>query len=96
MPHCQSLWRTFQPRSVSWFTCVSVPETAPKFRSLPVSWAHSPLRSKFMMSQSMILLSRRGSPTGNVRSFQLRDATRTMRAAGLLLVYSLSFVAESR
>jgi hypothetical protein len=65
-----------------------VPETPPKFRSLPVTARHSPLASKFMMSQSTTLLL--------LVSVQLREAVRTIRAAGLLLVYSLSLVAESR
>jgi hypothetical protein len=60
----------------------------PKFSASPVSAAHSPFWAKFMMSQSMTLLV--------FVSCQLRAARRTMRAAGLLLVYSLSFVAASR
>ena len=73
-----------------------LPETWPKFRVVAGRRRALAVGAKFMMSQSMTLLSRRGSPTGKVRSSQLRVAVRTMRAAGLLLVYSLSFVAESR
>jgi hypothetical protein len=55
---------------------------------LPVIAAHSPFWAKFMMSQLMTL-SLFVSP-------QFREAVRTKRAAGLLLVYSLSFVAAAR
>ena len=41
-----------------------LPDAWPKFTESPVTCGHSPLSAKFMMSQSMTLLSRRGSPTG--------------------------------
>ena len=69
-------------------TCERLPDTVPKFRASPVNAAHSPFWAKFMMSQSMTLLP--------LVSCQFRAAVRTMRTAGLLLVYSLSFVAASR
>ena len=65
-----------------------LPDTAPKLTASPVNAAHSPFAARFMMSQSMTLLP--------LVSPQFREAMRTMRVAGLLLVSSLSFVAESR
>src|ERR671913_2199246 len=54
MLHCQSWSRTPHPLSVSWFTCVMLPESPPKFRLLPVSAAHSPLSVRMARLHSTI------------------------------------------
>src|SRR5688572_1503649 len=87
-PHCQSFSRTPQPVSVSAFVPVVTAPWPPKFRLLPVSAAHSPLRVRTSRLQSTTLSL---SPSVQPRSYVLTD-----RFAGLLRVYALSLVAASR
>src|SRR5436189_2549791 len=90
---CVSPGRTPQPLSTAGSTCEAEPEL-PKLRLLPVTAAHSPLRSGFSRLQST---TRSPLPPAATDAFHWRFKTlRTIVAPGLVDVYGESFAAYAR